>query len=458
VSTTRVLVAGLLAAVAESSAGAQSGVDDPRLEGAFTVFDEGANAFGFPAPALSPEERRAFAVGNSFFKQNWITAPASAEGRDGLGPLFNARSCSACHPRDGRSRPPRPGEPETSGVLLRIGVRSAAGPDAPHPIYGTQIQDSAVDGAAPEARVEIGDEIRRGAFGDGTPFELLAPTYRLRGEAYGAAGADAVLGARTAPHLIGLGLLEAIPEEAILVHADPDDRDRDGVSGRPHFLDGKGGASRKLGRFGWKATQPDVRAQTAAAFLNDMGITSSLHPDEAPTPIERARIAFVSGGSPEIDDAKLDRVVFYVRALAVPAQRTPADPQVRAGAERFTSFGCATCHVESFTTGDEAFHPAYRRQTISPRADLLLHDLGPALADEKRDGDARAEEWRTPPLWGVGLIQSVNGHLRLLHDGRARGFAEAILWHGGEAERAKERFRAAPRAERESLLAFLGSL
>ncbi len=433
--------------------------DDPSaLGGAATLRVTGVDAFGFPAPGLDPVERRAFAVGNSFFRKNWVASPASASGRDGLGPLFNARSCAACHLRDGRSRPPEPDEPNREGLLLRIGVRMPNGPDSPHPLYGTQIQDAATPGIRPEARATVTTRVVRGVYGDGEAFELLAPTYALADAAYGPPGDGVVLGARTAPALIGLGLLEAAPESALRALADPDDADGDGISGRLHYVAGEAPSSRVVGRFGWKATQPTVRSQTAAAFVHDIGITSPEFPAEDLAPAQRAAFGPKESTETDLDAHKLERVAFYTATLAVPARRDVASALTRRGEDRFAVFGCGKCHAPELTTGDVAVHPSFRGQRIRPFTDLLLHDLGPALADEKTDGDASPSEWRTAPLWGIGLQRAVSGHERLLHDGRARGMAEAILWHGGEAEGAKERFRLAPREEREALLTFLQSL
>lgn len=441
------LMAALVGPVAAPPAQGPGARDDGA-----TVVDATAHAFGFPSPLLGAHDRRAFAVGNSLFRANWVTAPASASGLDGLGPLFNARSCSSCHLRDGRSRPPEPEEVQRHGLLVRIGVRAPAGPDLPHPRYGEQVQDEAIPGVQPEARIGLHWDAVEARYGDGEAYELIAPRYELLEPAYGAPG-EAVLGGRTAPHLIGLGLLEAIPAAALRAAADPDDRDGDGISGRVHVLpDGE------PGRFGWKATQPTVHAQTAAAFVHDMGITSAPHPREPLSDAQRAALPTPSGGEPEIDDHKLARVVFYARTIAVPAPRDGASQAVRAGEALFTSFGCASCHVPAWTTGEDAFHPAFASRTLHPYTDLLLHDLGSGLADGKRDGDAQPAEWRTPPLWGLGLIPVVSGHERLLHDGRARGPAEAILWHGGEAQASRERFRQAPKAQRDELLAFLRSL
>ena len=447
----------VLAALSATSVRAQSSDSTPtqRLGGGGTVADASRDAFGFPSPLLRANERRAFAVGNALFRANWVAAPASAEGLDGLGPLFNARSCSSCHLRDGRSRPPEHATDERHGLLVRIGVRQPDAPDADHPRYGGQIQDDAIAGVQPELRVDVQWTEHEGQYADGERFVLRAPRYVLQTPADGALGDDVVLGGRTAPHLLGLGLLEAIPDADLLALADPDDRDGDGISGRVHRL---GGADGPIGRCGWKATQPDVHAQTAGAFVHDMGITSPDHPHEPMPDAQRARVVAQNGGEPEIDAAKLGRIVFYTRTLAVPAQRDADRADVVAGRAHFHAFGCAACHRETFVTGKDAFHPAFAGQTIHPYTDLLLHDLGEGLADGKRDGDARPGEWRTAPLWGLGLVPTVNGHDRLLHDGRARGFAEAILWHGSEAQAARERFRTATAAQRAELLAFLRSL
>ncbi len=433
--------------------------DSAALGGAVTIEDEGPHAFGFPGPPLDSAERRQFAVGNSFFRQNWVIAPSSAAGRDGLGPLFNSRSCSGCHLRDGRSRPPAEDEPDRGGLLMRVGVAVPGGPDRPHPRLGGQIQDSAIPGFVPEARIVIEVEPVLGFYGDGEPFELLRPRYRLTDREPEAKGVTPIaLGPRVAPQLIGLGLLEAIPEAAILAREDPDDRDQNGISGRAHRQPDPRGSKAAIGRFGWKATTPNVETQTVEALAHDMGITSKAIPAEPLTALQRNHYGFDSDPVPEIDELAQDRLVFYTRALAVPAQRRRGDRHVIRGEGRFLAFGCAECHVTRFETGPVAFHPGWANQTIRPYTDLLLHDLGDGLSDGKWDGDARPGEWKTPPLWGIGLIPAVNGHSRYLHDGRARSLAEAILWHGGEAQRSREAFRLAGADDRQALVTFLNSL
>ncbi len=449
--------------VSEPGALAPVDADAARLGGAATVHDAGIHAFGYPAPASTARQRRAFAVGNAFFEDNWVTAPASTEGRDGLGPLFNARSCSSCHLRDGRGRPPQPGERAPSGLVLRLGVAGGTGGDVPHPVYGGQLQDRAILGIQPEARLRIRLDPIPGRFADGTAYELMAPRYEIVDPRYGPIGGDPIgtdlrVGPRVAPQMIGLGLLEAVPEENIVARADPGDADRDGISGRAHYVASRRHGRLMLGRFGWKATQPSLEEQIAAAFVHDIGITSSLFPDETLSASQRAVISFVSGGDPELADHKLERITFYCQILAVPAQRRVADVEVRRGRYLFGAVGCDSCHTPELTTGDVAAVVALRDQVIRPYTDLLLHDMGEALADGKRDGDAMPGEWRTPPLWGIGLLGVVSGHTRYLHDGRARDLTEAVLWHAGEAQRARDAFRELGVDDRRALLAFLASL
>ena len=432
-----------------------------RQGGAATVFNEGAGAFEQPVPGLSSEQRRTFAVGNSLFNQNWVTAPASTVGRDGLGPLFNAQSCSSCHFRDGRGRPPEtPDDPER-GLLIRISVAGAGGGEdaatEPHPVYGDQFQDRAVRGLEPEGSIRITTVERPGELADGTAYSLSEPTYELIGPDGEPVGDGLMLSPRVAPQVIGVGLIEGIPEEDIAGAEDPDDEDGDGISGRAHWVDDPATGERVLGRFGWKAAVPSVEAQNAAAFNGDLGITSSLHPDQPCTSAQTSCQEAPNGGEPELDDEKLATVTFYTRTLAVPARREVRTPATEEGEKTFTDIGCASCHTPTQRSGASEI-AALSEQTFAPFTDVLLHDMGPGLADERPDGDASGREWRTPPLWGIGLVEAVNGHTRYLHDGRARNLTEAVLWHGGEAETARDRFTELPAAQRRALLTFLESL
>lgn len=434
---------------------------DPRelSAGDATVFDDSRHAFSLPVPGLTDAQKTAFAVGNSFFNLNWVAAPASTAARDGLGPLFNARSCSACHLHDGRSRPPEPGG-AMSVMLLRVSVpatNSHGGP-RPDPVYGDQIQGRALPGISAEADVVVDYEPVRGVFADGETFELRRPNYSLRNLGYGPVATNLQMSPRVAPAVIGLGLLEAVPVEQLAALADPHDRDGDGIAGKLNQVWNAATQRHEPGRFGWKAEQPTVRQQVAAAFNGDMGLTTSHFLQENHTSAQTATASQPSGGSPEVSDQILASVAFYSRVLAVPARRSVDDPTVRRGEQLFRTAKCAACHREELTTGDVPGLPQLSRQSIRPYTDLLLHDLGDGLADHRPVFAADGREWRTPPLWGIGLVAQVNGHTFLLHDGRARSLAEAILWHGGEAENARESFRQMPRTDREALVRFLESL
>ena len=263
---------------------------------------------------------------------------------------------------------------------------------------------------------------------------------------------------RIAPAVIGMGLLEAIPEASILALSDPDDVDGDGISGRPNYVWDVRKEEAVLGRFGWKANQPTLEQQSAGAFLGDIGITSSLFPEEnCPSKQESCQEA-LNGGQPEVTDRRLGRVTVYVQTLAVPAMRNPDDEVVQQGARLFVQSQCSLCHAPMHVTGDTHTLAPLRNQTIFPYTDLLLHDMGPGLADDRPDGEASGTEWRTPPLWGIGLVDTVNGHTMFLHDGRARNLEEAILWHGGEADESRQRFMGLTSEERDALLRFLESL
>jgi CxxC motif-containing protein (DUF1111 family) len=459
----RAAAAALLVATASCSDDAggprSAGPTAPELTlqgGDGTVDVAGNGAFAQPMPHLSNEQRRHFFVGNSFFNDNWVTAPASATGRDGLGPLFNAQSCSSCHFKDGRGQPPAAPDDPTRGLLLRISVLDDEGRPVPHPTLGDQFQDRSIRGVPDEGSVVITTTEQPGAFADGEGFSLGAPTYVLLDPA-SVPIPGLLVSPRVAPPIFGVGLLENVPAEQLEALEDPDDEDGDGVSGRVHrVLDPQTGEP-TIGRFGWKASVPTVRDQNANAFNGDVGITSSIRPDGPCTAAQSECLAAPHGGDPELDDEKLDRVTFYARTLAVPARRDVAAPDVADGARLMDTVGCTTCHVAELTTGRSDL-PDLDRQTIRPYTDLLLHDLGPGLADDRQDDDATGREWRTPPLWGIGLTETVNGHTRFLHDGRARSLTEAILWHGGEAEPATERFRQLTRRERTAILRFLESL
>lgn len=427
--------------------------------GEATIVDQSSNAFSFPIPSLSSEDRRSFFVGNSFFNDNWVTAPASTEGRDGLGPLFNAQSCSSCHFHDGRGQPPTGPDDPVRGLLVRLSIPGTGehGEPVRDPNYGDQIQDRAINGVEPEGTIVISSSDYPVDLPTGEQRVLELPQYAIDLLAYGPLASDVMVSPRVAPQLVGVGLLEAIPEQTILELADPDDTDGDGISGRSNLVWDAALQESVLGRFGWKANVPSVRQQNATAFVGDIGITSDLFPSENCLPGQSACLEARTGGTPEVDELKLDRVTFYARTLAVPARRDVEDPRVEQGEQIFYEIGCATCHVATMTTGDSDI-PSLSDQVIHAYTDLLLHDMGPGLADDRPDFLATGQEWRTAPLWGIGLVETVNGHTRYMHDGRARSLEEAIFWHGGEAEGARNRAAELSDEQMDALLAFLGSL
>jgi CxxC motif-containing protein (DUF1111 family) len=433
--------------------------DDVLAGGDTTVFDESRAAYSFSARNLSAEERGDFSVGDNLFGDNWVIAPSSTSARDGLGPVYNALSCGSCHFHDGRGRPPTDDEGEMLSMLVRLsvpGVDPHGGPLG-EPTYGGQLQPRSILDVPSEGGTTVHWTETTGVYADGSMYSLREPTLAFRGLGFGPIDPAVLTSMRVAPAVYGLGLLEVVPEDVIVARADPDDIDGDGISGRANRVwDVALGAS-VLGRFGWKANQPNLRQQTAAAFLGDIGITSTLFPDPECGPSQAACASARNGGAPELDDRLLDFVVFYGRTLAVPARRNADDPEVERGRLLFIELRCANCHTPTMVTG-YADIDALSSQRIWPYTDLLLHDMGEGLADGRPDYLASGSEWRTPPLWGIGLLQTVNRHELLMHDGRARGFAEAILWHGGEGEAAREAFRESDASARQDLLRFLESL
>lgn len=432
-----------------------------------TNFTDGKEAFAMTLANRSRETQRAFATGNSIFNDNWITAPSSVAARDGLGPLFNAVSCSSCHVKDGRGAPPEEGEIMV-GLLLRLSIPGTDEHGGPHPepVYGGQLGTKVLNVPAdlkPEADVPVKWIASTRTLPDGETISLRHPEFGPIIWHYGPPAADILIGPRLAQPVYGSGLLEAISDSTIRALADPDDANHDGISGRTNEVWDRASGKTALGRFGWKANQPSLRQQTAEAFVNDIGITSSLIPQESVTPAQHPVLGTLptgsgADGSPELTDLKFDRVVTYLQALGVPARRQLDNPVARQGEKLFTQANCAACHLPEIQTSETAALPELRSQTIRPYTDLLVHDMGPELSDGRPDFLAAGDEWRTQPLWGIGLNKEVNGHAFFLHDGRARTLQEAILWHGGEAQASREAFENMSKAERSALLEFLESL
>ena len=470
--------AGLLASAVADPLGVSGLEPGEDLPGGATTHHKrlDKDAYSHASANMSFEREIDFKVGNGFFKRLWVTAPASTQAADGLGPLYNARSCQRCHLKDGRGHPPNGPDDNAVSMFLRLSIPPQDATQRrllaerrvrviPEPTYGTQLQDFAVAGHAAEGRMRIDYTEEPVALGDGTVVRLRRPSYRIEDLGYGPLHPQTLISPRVAPQMIGLGLLEAIPEASILSNADPQDTNGDGVSGRPNRVWSSAAGAVALGRFGWKAGEPSVDEQSQGAFAGDIGISVRLHPAGYGdcTANQTACRAAPNGNSPQYDDLEAgpkvtDLVAFYARNLAVPPRRDAADPDVLAGKQIFHAIGCAQCHTPSFVTRADSIGPEQSNQQIWPYTDLLLHDLGEGLADGRPEGDADGREWRTAPLWGIGLTPTVNGHSYYLHDGRARNLLEAILWHGGEAQRHRDAVIALNKADRERLLRFVASL
>ena len=428
--------------------------------GETTVFDQSVNAFALPAPNLSSQDELLFFVGNSFFNQNWVQAPSSTTARDGLGPYFNAKSCSGCHFKDGRGQPPTVAAQLSQGFILRLSIpgKGDHGEPLDDPNYGGQFQDHAIDGLKREGNFELVWEEIKGNYSDGSTYSLRKPLINFSDLNYGEMQDDMMYSARVAPQMIGLGLLEAIPENTIISYADPADKNGDGISGKPNYVWNNIEQKVQLGKFGWKANQPTILQQISGAFSGDMGISTHYFPSQNVASSQKQYSEMANGGDPEIDADDLKKLHLYSSTLAVPARRNVDDKNVIKGEKIFAEIGCDNCHIQKIQTG---IHPEFSilsNQTITPYTDLLLHDMGDGLADGRPDFEATGQEWRTPPLWGIGLFQTVNKHTFYLHDGRARNLSEAILWHGGEAENAKNKYKQLTQKERDQLIAFLESL
>lgn len=416
--------------------------------------------FANPVAGLDDTQLAEFISGQGFFEEIWT--PVATNGRsdsDGLGPLFNAESCAACHPSTGRRQVPPQGELTTSGLVVRLSIPGRdplTGAPLPEPSYGDQLQDRGNSAVQPEGTIFTNYVTQSSTYADGTPYEIIWPTVNIRGRSHGPLSEGFQTSARIGAQMAGVGLLELIPEDQILALADPGDANNDGISGRPNTVWNPKTEQFELGRFGWKANVVELDQQVAQAFHGDLGVTSTLIPTENCGPLQNACDQAPSGGSAEVSDEKLETITNYLRTLAVPPSRTAESEAAPKGEQHFREFGCATCHTESFTTGDSDIAPISNRE-IQPYTDMLLHDMGFDMGDNRPDFDASGTEWRTAPLWGLGLVP-VDDDRGLLHDGRARTIEEAILWHGGEGQRSRAAFINAERSKREELLAFLESL
>jgi CxxC motif-containing protein (DUF1111 family) len=433
------LVTRLAIALCALAACGDNGTTPPedRQGGETTVDDRTRDAFTHPAANLTEDQRHVFQAGRGPFDFHW-EIPL-------LGPLFNNDACFGCHGSNGRGLSLIGNGALQSQALIRVSVFDGApevpGGDVPVPGFGLQLQDHATVGLA-EVYVTQAWVEHTERYGDGEAVMLREPRVEPKLPDGSDLPPDVQLSYRQAPGVFGLGLLEAVPDDTLAALADPDDADGDGISGRVNQVWDRARQAAVIGRFGHKATEPTLRQQAAAAFATDMGLSNQLFPEP--------------DGMRDVADAQFEQTLFFVSTIGVPAA-APQDGAARRGRGLFDDFGCATCHVPTLVTGDHAI-PQLAHQTIHPYTDLLLHDVGDLLTDARRDFLAEGVEWRTPPLWGLGVVQTVAADATFLHDGRARTFAEAILWHGGEARAAREAFRLAPKQQRDALIGFLQTL
>jgi len=421
--------------------------------GETTLFTVTSNAYRTPAPNLSGQDLAMHLLGDVDFESVFVTAPSTIN--QGLGPIFNNSSCISCHPRDGRAGFPAD-IAARSGLLVRasiFGQDEHGGPLAA-PGFGLQVQNQAIFGYMPEARYSVLFTETTEILADGTVVTLRKPNISLT-DSYIPLPGGMMTSPRIGPPVFGLGLLEAIPEANILALQDISDSNADGISGKANYVWDPVLQQTIIGRFGWKANTGTIRTQCAAAYVEDMGITNMVFDNETGLGQSNGHDGFPD--DPELSAAILDQVVLYCRTLAVPAPRGINRKEVKEGAAVFERIGCAMCHTPKQQSGFSQI-AAISNQTFYPYTDMLLHDMGEGLADIRPDFLADGSEWKTRPLWGIGLTQLVNGHTDFLHDGRARNLTEAILWHGGEGQAAKDKFKNLSRKDREALLAFLNSL
>jgi CxxC motif-containing protein (DUF1111 family) len=426
---------------------------DDRLSGGLaTVFDETSKAFSHAIDGMKSSDEHVHELGDGAFEQTFVTAPAPVN--SGLGPVFNNVSCVSCHHNDGKGTPTLGFT--TSSMLLRISIpgTDAHGGPVAAPGFGLQLQDQSIFGKQPEVHININYADKSVTYPDGSAVVLRNPVYTIT-DSYMPLPAGYMLSARMAPPVFGAGLLENIPENTILSFADENDKNGDGISGKANYVYNPYTQKTELGRFGLKANNPNILLQVAGAYNQDMGISNYVFKDESSKGQSQTDGL---ADDPELPDSLLNAVVFYVRTLAVPARRNITDADVKSGEQIFNQINCSGCHKPIVQTGNDVNLPYLSNQRIHPYTDLLLHDMGDDLADNRPDFHATGKEWRTAPLWGIGLFQKTNGIPYYLHDGRARTIEEAILWHGGEAEQSKQQFMQLNKTDRDKLIRFLNSL
>ena len=443
---------------------------DPSLPGGETSNQvENKNSFSLSSRNLEEHMRINFLVGNALFERMWEDSSISKNiAKDGLGPFFSARSCESCHINDGRGHIPITNKEDKISVVIQISQNIAQSNDyiknIEDDIYGGQISEFAVKDVLKEADIIIDYKYSLEMYEDGRVVELRRPIIKIDNLNYGDFNESTTFSARIAQPMIGLGLIEHISDQSLLMNEDINDTNNDGVSGKANKVWDIENEKLAIGRFGWKAAQPSVYQQTADAFYHDMGLSNKLYSNPFNCTSKQVECAkAISGNSEEYDDLEvsndqLDLVTFYSSQLGVPARRSINAENVKKGKEIFFELNCNSCHVESFTTGDSGSHANLKNQIIYPYSDFLLHDMGESLSDGVSEFLAQGSDWRTPPLWGIGLTSIVSDEYGYLHDGRARTIEEAILWHGGEANEIIQNYKKLKKSEVNQLLSFINSL
>lgn len=427
-----------------------------RAQG-LTTPDTTREAYSQAMPGLSDAQREQFFRGRALFQQSWVVAPAKDAAFAGLGPLYNRLACVSCHAKNGRGVPPESPDERMLSMLVRLsipGTNEHGGP-RPHPAYGDQLNEEGIPGVPGEGRAVLTWIDRHVSLPDGTDMALRHPQLEIREPAYGPLD-DVMTSLRVGQSVIGMGLLEAVPESTLRTIAA--EQRRAGINGRLNRVWDPERRRMAVGRFGHKANMPSLRVQIAGAFVGDLGITSPIFPRENCTPVQTACQTAPSGGHPELKADRLGDITFYLAHLAVPQPRDQDRVEVVRGRQLFDGAGCALCHRPTLTTGRHPAFPRFSGQTIHPYTDLLIHDMGEGLADHRPDFAADGRSWRTAPLWGIGLSGKVAERERYLHDGRARSLEEAVLWHGGEGEKARNAYAGLTPKDRAALIEFLKSL
>ena len=445
--------------------------------GTGTVFVKNKNAYSLPLKNIRTENRINFFVGNSMFRRVWLPPSTLHEAKDGLGPFFNADSCQNCHINDGRGHPPSLSWPGDDAISLVIALaippqnefekkqlETLQIKSFPDPNYGSQLSDFATEGVMPEGKVMIEYDYFPIAFDNGKVVNLRKPNFSISNLKYGKLHPDIQISARIAQPIIGLGLIEGISDRDILMNVDPNDKDKDGVSGKANRVRNEITDELVLGRFGWKASQPSILQQTTDALYHDMGLSSTFSSQSNNCSKIQIDCQSVATGNSadydnvEVSNEQIDLMIFYQKHLSPPGRRDVNNKEVLKGKKIFFESGCNSCHVQKFTTSRDIENPSLSEQVIWPYSDFLLHNMGEDLADNLSEFNATGIEWRTPPLWGIGLTNVVNGHTNFLHDGRAQNILEAILWHGGEAENSKNKILKLSLSEVDQLVRFINSL